>query len=116
MTGMSLVAPHAGAWIEMIIQFDGGGMINVAPHAGAWIEMCIAPLYPGHCVSSLPTRERGLKPAFSAVFVRLLPVAPHAGAWIEIYAQHITNMLDRVAPHAGAWIEMSTYPWTDIWA
>ena len=33
------VAPHAGAWIEMIWLCLYTSMPIVAPHAGAWIEM-----------------------------------------------------------------------------
>ena len=56
------VAPHAGAWIEMV---RAGLMIEeyvVAPHAGAWIEIL-----------------------FMLVIVNFAIVAPHAGAWIEIW-------------------------------
>ena len=33
------VAPHAGAWIEMIDEEKFDIIRLVAPHAGAWIEM-----------------------------------------------------------------------------
>ena len=33
--------------------------------------------------STLPTRERGLKPSWSYVAMPDGAVAPHAGAWIE---------------------------------
>ena len=33
------VAPHAGAWIEILMSLDAMTNIFVAPHAGAWIEM-----------------------------------------------------------------------------
>ena len=33
------VAPHAGAWIEIVLCGDGVTRGVVAPHAGAWIEM-----------------------------------------------------------------------------
>ena len=32
------VAPHAGAWIETIVERHNATRRNVAPHAGAWIE------------------------------------------------------------------------------
>ena len=55
-----VVAPHAGAWIEMLCPYAPSGARNVAPHAGAWIEIahirCYRPFF-----WSLPTRERGLK-------------------------------------------------------
>ena len=34
-----MVAPHAGAWIEIVIQKAGEIAEVVAPHAGAWIEI-----------------------------------------------------------------------------
>ena len=34
-----MVAPHAGAWVEIeVSNMDGHGR-EVAPHAGAWVEM-----------------------------------------------------------------------------
>ena len=36
-----LVAPHAGAWIEMDGINHGRFASTVAPHAGAWIEIRI---------------------------------------------------------------------------
>ena len=37
--GYEVVAPHAGAWIEMHTQLNPDAALEVAPHAGAWIEM-----------------------------------------------------------------------------
>ena len=34
-----VVAPHAGAWIEIIQGLVNGITSMVAPHAGAWIEI-----------------------------------------------------------------------------
>ena len=56
-----LVAPHTGAWIEIIIVLAVTLADGVAPHTGAWIEII------------------GL--FGDGVAVR---VAPHTGAWIEI--------------------------------
>ena len=56
-----LVAPFAGAWIEIL---DNGRVLKadyVAPFAGAWIEII------------------GVKSSFYGNYV-----APFAGAWIEI--------------------------------
>ena len=55
------VAPHAGAWIEILDCCLLVRSMKVAPHAGAWIEIIV-------------------------VFLTLMDgnVAPHAGAWIEI--------------------------------
>ena len=34
----TMVAPHAGAWIETFVVGRPHSAIHVAPHAGAWIE------------------------------------------------------------------------------
>ena len=55
----------------------------VAPLAGAWIE--IAWTYEDFgTLTSLPSRERGLKSLYTAQARTLRAVAPLAGAWIEI--------------------------------
>ena len=36
---LTLVAPHAGAWIEITKQHASSTRETVAPHAGAWIEI-----------------------------------------------------------------------------
>ena len=38
-TLFGLVAPYAGAWIEMMMKNVTGKNGLVAPYAGAWIEM-----------------------------------------------------------------------------
>jgi len=38
LSAVSLVAPHAGAWIETLPYIICIGIVGVAPHAGAWIE------------------------------------------------------------------------------
>ena len=60
---LPIVAPHVGAWIE-ILQPSGKGPepLKVAPHVGAWIE-----------ILKLVRRLRSTS------------VAPHVGAWIEIH-------------------------------
>ena len=35
----ALVAPHAGAWIEIVLLRLRSPAALVAPHAGAWIEI-----------------------------------------------------------------------------
>ena len=59
--GRIAVAPLAGAWIEMLIEWILQKMLRVAPLAGAWIEMTTAFNEPSD-----------------------FAVAPLAGAWIEI--------------------------------
>ena len=36
------VAPHAGAWIEILLVASMVTKIFVAPHAGAWIEILVS--------------------------------------------------------------------------
>ena len=60
LTEASNVAPHAGAWIEIRVVVVPSTIPNVAPHAGAWIEISWFGPYP-YTILSLPTRERGLK-------------------------------------------------------
>ena len=62
LSGYWRVAPHAGAWIEIISEGVKNGLSAVVPHAGAWIEITTS----CDCASIIPL------------------VAPHAGAWIEI--------------------------------
>ena len=54
------VAPFAGAWIEIVYLHDNTAIQFVAPFAGAWIEIQLAQRLVFH-VPSLPSRERGLK-------------------------------------------------------
>ncbi len=59
-------------------------------------------------ISSLPTRERGLKCFRSRRSPRPADrVAPYAGAWIEIAMHRMLSMANTVAPYAGAWIEIT---------
>ena len=86
-----LVAPFAGAWIEIALILTGIHLYPVAPFAGAWIEMAIA-----------------------VDLIRELIVAPFAGAWIEIVNENVLIDGNPVAPFAGAWIEISTVFPTDL--
>ena len=78
-----VVAPLAGAWIEMISLLQPESVIYVAPLAGAWIEIV------------------GV-----GVEVSDTAVAPLAGAWIEIGNLWKWIAKKIVAPLAGAWIEI----------
>ena len=55
------VAPYAGAWIETFSLSSQPMGFLVAPYAGAWIETQVETTQWYSHVSSLPTRERGLK-------------------------------------------------------
>ena len=100
----------------------------VAPLAGAWIEICYQEAIRGsHKLSlpsrerglkftrgcprgcdfwSLPSRERGLKYYVRERNVRHRVVAPLAGAWIEMISLLQPESVIYVAPLAGAWIEI----------
>ena len=80
----ALVAPYAGAWIEIVAQPVVTNQYGeVAPYAGAWIEIA----------KRDPSRNRKA-------------VAPYAGAWIEIDIAVALGVSAGVAPYAGAWIEI----------
>ena len=64
-------------------------------------------MYNGKEHVSLPSRERGLKPAFFSPPDSNDFVAPFAGAWIETYVSVPRSFATIVAPFAGAWIETS---------
>ena len=55
------VAPHAGAWIEIIKKLENELKNIVAPHAGAWIEIKIEVLKKAIIMLSHLTQVRGLK-------------------------------------------------------
>ena len=99
------IAPSAGAWIEMICTHCSTHRRSVAPSAGAWIEMYgMANIHIG--AGSLPPRERGLKFSYRRSRFSISRVAPSAGAWIEMQDRSYCPPLWLVAPSAGAWIEI----------
>ncbi|MEE3391508.1 MAG: hypothetical protein VZR28_10065 [Candidatus Cryptobacteroides sp.] len=57
---MTIVAPHAGAWIEIRRLQTTHLLLPVAPHAGAWIEIATLLMYSAMSMSPL-TQGRGLK-------------------------------------------------------
>ena len=86
-----IVAPLAGAWIEIAKIGSSGDSAKVAPLAGAWIEIVVS--------------EKTNKYS---------QVAPLAGAWIEIPNPAYAQIELEVAPLAGAWIEiLCTQPKSD---
>ena len=78
---------------------------SVAPFAGAWIEISLD-FFGCAGAGSLPSRERGLKLVYTPRKQRTVPVAPFAGAWIEIDGERQEKAVGMVAPFAGAWIEI----------
>ena len=55
-----IVVPHAGTWIEIIVDSALSILDAVVPHAGTWIEI-MAKRRKITDTRSFPTRERGLK-------------------------------------------------------
>ena len=122
-----LVAPFAGAWIEIRNKSIMHPAENVAPFAGAWIEMpkCKNTIRE---LKSLPSRERGLKYVTPFVYVRYSKSLPSRERGLKLYrhrkkhgkieslpsrerglksfAPALLQMLHLVAPLAGAWIEI----------
>ena len=71
-----------GAWIETYSVASAAAVICVAPFVGAWIETGF--YFSGLLIDlSLPSWERGLKPADPADAAVRGWVAPFVGAWIE---------------------------------
>ena len=104
---MEVVAPFAGAWIEIIYPpMIVSDPLCVAPFAGAWIEIKNVSAWCCTQRPSLPSRERGLKLEFDLRKIIEEIVAPFAGAWIEIWYSCTFNICFSVAPFAGAWIEI----------
>ena len=56
-----VVAPLAGAWIEILDSYINDLTYDVAPLAGAWIEIEEPTAKWRDALESLPSRERGLK-------------------------------------------------------
>ena len=86
-----VVAPLAGARIEIDIVSIGYWNATVAPLAGARIEISKGVDIDVEAMS-LPSRERGLKFALIRV-LRLHQVAPLAGARIEIHRHYFSRIL-----------------------
>ena len=57
----TLVAPFAGAWIEIISTCTDYTCSSVAPFAGAWIEILLHEHFLRSIHRSHPSRVRGLK-------------------------------------------------------
>ena len=58
---LQCVAPFAGAWIEILTRGNFLLGVIVAPFAGAWIEILLNEMMFEENKPSLPSRERGLK-------------------------------------------------------
>ena len=102
----AMVAPLAGAWIEMGGLAPEAADIVVAPLAGAWIEIETGTELYSKPIWSLPSRERGLK--FSIHAHKRIPKwsLPLRERGLKFKAVYILKHGIVVAPLAGAWIEM----------
>ena len=102
---IDLVAPFAGAWIEMssTLVFSVAPVLSL-PSRERGLKFTVDAMNTAEHLS-LPSRERGLKYSLMA-YKMYRSVAPFAGAWIEIFFMSVPFYVSRVAPFAGAWIEI----------
>ena len=104
----SIVAPFAGAWIEIVCMFSHHLRQPSLPSRERGLKYRWFILRTQTRLS-LPSRERGLKYTPVWITPQHNYVAPFAGAWIEIpFCDNVASGLS-VAPFAGAWIEI--LPW-----
>ena len=123
------VAPHVGAWIEILSSLYRSKLQAVAPHVGAWIEINCSLVMIVTCLSlpmwgrglkwcipaprrarggSLPMWGRGLKCPCVAVGNRARGESlPMWGRGLKSFAMSVAASCGNVAPHVGAWIEIS---------
>ena len=80
----------------------------VAPHAGAWIEI-VAAVCTTWLILSPPTRGRGLKLQLCIQISILTRSPPTRGRGLKLWEMSKEELEEWVAPHAGAWIEISFY-------
>ena len=100
-----MVAPLAGAWIEIPMFGKKADDKMSLPSRERGLKSLL-PVRPTQQRRSLPSRERGLKSLLIEAKCQNLFVAPLAGAWIEIPPDSNTAIMSYVAPLAGAWIEI----------
>ena len=81
--GNKKVTPHAGVWIETIINLIPIMMILSLPMRECGLKHFIT-LHFATKARSLPMRECGLKLTMYPYFA-LIEVTPHAGVWIETW-------------------------------
>ena len=78
-----MVAPFAGAWIEIMRTKSTSSKILSLPSRERGLKFEECPENYARC-ESLPSRERGLKFFLVLLWMNMQKVAPFAGAWIEI--------------------------------
>jgi len=87
--------------METIVNRDGLSSLPTRERGLKLVALCLEFLYQ----VSLPTRERGLKLVYWRYGYTGGGVAPYAGAWIETPGVRPYGAQCSVAPYAGAWIE-----------
>ena len=102
-----VVAPLAGAWIEIDIYWNENPYFKSLPLRERGLKSEGAPEQM-EFDTSLPLRERGLKLVLPTGCGKTIVVAPLAGAWIEMPCTFPAYKATSVAPLAGAWIEIWT--------
>ena len=79
----------------------------VAPFAGAWIEIEVIKWNEAEDGLSLPSRERGLKSGAGDVSWKGYQSLPSRERGLKFIVLLLRMLISHVAPFAGAWIEIS---------
>ena len=103
---VAIVAPFAGAWIEMASNAPARIYSAVAPFAGAWIEIALLCSQLPVLLSSLPSRERGLKFLRGSGSYQHKESLPSRERGLKYVCHFCFQTVVFVAPFAGAWIEI----------
>ena len=93
----SLVAPFAGAWIEIFSDHRLSFLPLSLPSRERGLKFCTVSKHQRQ-QRSLPSRERGLKSRSAFHRSDRSLVAPFAGAWIEIFSDHRLSFLPLSLP------------------
>ena len=101
-----VVAPLAGAWIEIQRSVQTEAAHPVAPLAGAWIEIPVSLLAITSALPSLPSRERGLKSGTDDPVLSDSTSLPSRERGLKSFGTGFLAGDQSVAPLAGAWIEI----------
>ena len=81
--------PSRERGLKSVTRVKNALCLVVAPFAGAWIEIYSAVCDVQRALQSLPSRERGLKFDVDIAIRGYGCVAPFAGAWIEILVLYL---------------------------
>ena len=113
--GCTRSLPTRGAWIEISPIVCTRPKCWVAPHTGAWIEMLLYVPNSAHLLGRSPHGERGLKFAQVRNGRPVVPSLPTRGAWIEISQRSPRHPSTLSLPTRGAWIEIAGVHRADEW-